>query len=392
MRILFANHKCGQWGGAEENLAQAAAGLAQRGHACYLAYGQRTGRGADEFEAIFQEALPCRELGGGPDSGFADLLAKWSPDLVYLHKCDYLPWRTKPGLRVVRMVHDHDLCCPRRHKYFSFGNNICRRPAGMACWADLAFIGRNEGRLVYQPIAPKLREMRRNRELDLLLAASRFMRDELLMNGFGHNKVRILPPVPRGEMKVPPPMGTDPLVLFVGQLIKGKGVDLLLRALRLIKTPFTCAIAGQGNAQGGLESLAAELGLSERVQFLGWRSRPQLDELYARARLVAVPSRWPEPFGMIGLEAMAFARPVVGFKVGGIPDWLVHEHNGLLADEADIQNLAGAIERLLSDPELAEGLGRNGFELRWQRYQFEHYLDDLEALLADEEPKHEWTT
>lgn len=361
MRILFANEKCGQWGGAEENLAQAARGLAGRGHDCFLAYAQRSDRQSAEYAALFQDSAPCQEMdgrGGRGSSLFSQLMKQWKPDVIYLHKAARLPFKTKPPVRVVRMVHDHDLCCPRRHKYFSINGKICHRPAGAICWADLAFVGREQGRLKYQPVLRKILEMKRNTKLDRLLVASRFMRHELLDNGFAASKVRILPPVPEGKPTPAPTLGGAHLVLYVGQLIKGKGVDLLLKAMSLIKTHFVCAIAGEGNAMAGLKSLAQELGLADSVHFLGWQSREELSALYAKARLLAVPSRWPEPFGMIGLEAMAMARPVAAFAVGGIPDWLVHGENGLLADEADVPGMAENIRILLEHPGKARARAR----------------------------------
>ena len=68
--------------------------------------------------------------------------------------------------------------------------------------------------------------------------------------------------------------------------------------------------------------LASKLKISDRVVFTGRVDHEKLESYYAAARLVVVPSRWPEPFGMVGIEAMARGRPVVAFDTGGIGDWL----------------------------------------------------------------------
>jgi glycosyltransferase involved in cell wall biosynthesis len=82
--------------------------------------------------------------------------------------------------------------------------------------------------------------------------------------------------------------------------------------------------------------------------------------LLRRASIVAMPSRWPEPSGIIGLEAMAHGRPVVAFATGGIPEWLVHGETGLLAPPLDVPALAGAIAALLGDEANAKRMGEMG--------------------------------
>jgi glycosyltransferase involved in cell wall biosynthesis len=108
-----------------------------------------------------------------------------------------------------------------------------------------------------------------------------------------------------------------------------------------------------------------------------------LDDYYARAAVTAVPSRWPEPFGMVGIEAMARGRPVVAFAVGGIPDWLEHGVTGLLAPEADTTALAQNLEHLLADPELAATLGANAATRVRERYRPDACLDQLTAVLSE---------
>jgi glycosyltransferase involved in cell wall biosynthesis len=389
--VLFVNERCGYFGGVEQNIADTAAGLRERGHRCYLAYGMPTDRETAAYQAFFDGCVPCRELWAGshtPDSRpFADILDAVSPDAVYIHKTPEVgfcaPFFSR--LRIVRMIHDHDLCCPRRHKYFLTNGRICHHRADWRCYLDLAFLERDRSSwpgLRWAGIRPKRREMERNRRIGGLLVGSRFMREELLQNGFRADRVHILPPVVRFEDITPAPVPDEPHILYVGQLIRGKGVDLLLRALRQIACRFTATIAGTGHAAEALRAQCEASGLSERVRFAGWVPHRALGACYAAARVVAVPSRWPEPFGMIGLEAMRHARPVVGFAVGGIPDWLAHEETGLLVPEQDIAGLARALERLLTDHALASAYGRAGYERARTMFGFDAYLDRLEGFLG----------
>ena len=390
MRILFVNEKCGYFGGVEQNIAVTARGLRLKGHQCFLAHGDSLGSDLSAYESFFDGVSKfdeiCVEKGKQSAHPFEKVVGKFSPDVLYLHKFPHvdfcLPYLNK--LRTVRMIHDHDLCCPRRHKYFFHNSRICQKKAGWRCYLDLAFLSRDShlGPIPkFDSISRKLREMRVNYKLDRLLVGSRFMRDELLQNGFPQEKVHIVPPNVDMKYSTPSQVPQEPVILFVGQLIKGKGVDLLLQALARVSLDFKALVIGVGNSEPHLRELCRNLNLEGRVHFKGWIANESLGEFYAKARIVAVPSRWPEPFGMIGLEAMSHGRPVVAFDVGGIPDWLEHEVTGLLAPEQDIDAMANALTRLLSDLESCRRMGRTAFANFENKFSFQDYLAQITSHL-----------
>ncbi|MEA2040486.1 MAG: glycosyltransferase family 4 protein [Thermodesulfobacteriota bacterium] len=395
MKILFVNEKCGFFGGVEQNIADTVEGLRVRGHACYLAYGEISERDLEQYMALFAETFLCREMASITNDGnvqtIDDILGRVSPDVIYFHKIPELKFYMHLLERVhtVRMIHDHDLCCPRRHKYFISNGRVCHHRLDWRCWIDGAFIARsNTSRtgFAFVNIREKLKEMRRNYRIDSLLVGSRFMRDELLQNGFPKEKVHILPPVIRMENRTPSPVPTDPVILYVGQLIRGKGVDLLLHALQNLPCNFRANIVGTGNAELKLKALCTELGLNDRVHFSGWVRNEDLGQFYSEAKVLVVPSRWPEPFGMIGLEAMHHGRPVIAFGVGGIPDWLEHQKTGLIVREQDVSSLAKSLERVLTEPGLASKLGQNGLQRVRTKYSFELYIDRLILHLGGDNP------
>jgi glycosyltransferase involved in cell wall biosynthesis len=389
MRIIVVNENCGYLGGLEQNIADSVIGLkTQKHHTCYLAYNRRTSIDSNGYQELFEDTFQIDFSGRNHDTpSLTSVCRKIQPDVLYFHKCSSIqPFQEAiRNVHAVRMIHDHDLCCPRRHKYFSYSNRICHQKAGIGCWLDGAFLKRDRTRRVgfaFNSISESIREMKRNYLFSCLLVASRFMRQELLSNGFREDQVSILPPIgieqTESEDHLPLPENE---LLYVGQLIHGKGVDLLLKALSSVSSKFRLTIVGRGNAQKRLQDMASNLNLADRVDFAGWVDHAQLDAFYQKAKAVLVPSRWPEPFGMVGLEAMKHSRPVIAFDAGGISDWLIDGKTGILVPEQDVDAFTAAINRLLMDTETASELGRNGFEHLQAHFRYDDYLDRLETHL-----------
>jgi len=161
-----------------------------------------------------------------------------------------------------------------------------------------------------------------------------------------------------------------------------KGVDHLLTALGELKTPARCVIAGEGPASAWLKEKTREEGLAERVHFTGWLDRATLEELREQVTLVAVPSVWDEPFGLVGLEAMAHSLPVVAFDVGGISEWLRAGETGLLVPRRDAHAFANAMDSLLSDPDRARAMGAEGASSLNERHSKTVHLSRLEEALG----------
>ena len=386
MRILFVNTYCGKFGGVEQNIADVVSGLRERGHYCVLVYAEETEKGVAAYKQLFDGTIQ----GGTGKTLSATLGAQVAAsawDAVYVHKLEsvkpLLP--LKGRVHLVRMIHDHDECCPRRHKYFTLSTRVCTKPVGWRCWVDLAFIERDRGSrlgLRLRRLSLHRRQLSSNRDLfDRFIVGSRFMRDELTMNGFYADRILCLPPCVRLPDRPASPVPDSSELLFVGQLIRGKGVDLLLDAVARLKVPYRLTIAGDGNARESLEQHAAHLGIQEKVDFAGWVPREKLDALYDRCRVLAVPSRWAEPFGMIGLEAMHRARPVVGFAVGGIPDWLEDGVNGRAIPERDTVAFSTALADLLGDIELARTMGTQGRRKLEREFAFGDYVNRLSSAL-----------
>ena len=154
----------------------------------------------------------------------------------------------------------------------------------------------------------------------------------------------------RREMK-------QPFVLFVGRLVGYKGVDVLIDALRHLSV--SAVIVGDGPIKGTLEAQTHAAGISDRVRFAGQVSNDELAALYRACDLFVLPSvTRQEAFGVVQIEAMSRAKPVVSTELGTGVSWVnVHGETGLVVPPHDPVALCDAIERLLGNPMERQKMG-----------------------------------
>ncbi|MBU5689126.1 MAG: glycosyltransferase [Candidatus Aenigmarchaeota archaeon] len=141
-------------------------------------------------------------------------------------------------------------------------------------------------------------------------------------------------------------------ILYAGRLSKEKGVKYLIKSLTIVKKEFPrvkLLIAGDGPERSYLEKLVKKLKLENNIKFLGWLNKENLKNLYENVDFIVLPSIWQEPFGLTGLEAMSYGRPVIAFNVGGISEYVINNKNGFLVDVFDIKSLGEKIKILLND-------------------------------------------
>jgi glycosyltransferase involved in cell wall biosynthesis len=190
------------------------------------------------------------------------------------------------------------------------------------------------------------------RESRAILVASNYMAMEYLRNGFSN--VHVLPLcVESGPAPKRRELPAEVTLLFVGRVTDLKGLDLLVRGARRFTniTGRRCrvVVAGTGPALARAEKLAARLRVP--LESLGWVDEKGRDELFQQATLLVIPSTWPEPFGLVGLEAARFGLPTVAFAVGGLNEWLRSGINGEFAERpASSDSLADALARATADP------------------------------------------
>ncbi|HAM00784.1 MAG TPA: hypothetical protein DCQ30_00925 [Acidimicrobiaceae bacterium] len=153
-------------------------------------------------------------------------------------------------------------------------------------------------------------------------------------------------------------------ILYVGRVVPQKGVLTLVRALALLPPAARLEIVGHAHESQRVEveQLAADLGVADRIHFDVASSRQDLRRRYRSTDVLVFPSEWPEPFGLVPLEAMACGVPVVATGTGGSGEFLADGRNCLLFEPGDEQSLAAALRSLAADPELRGRIVAGGTE------------------------------
>ena len=285
-------------------------------------------------------------------------------------------------------AHNHNPYCPSGTKYLS--------ASGVCCTRSMSVVGCTWGRLVdgcgsrrpqkiinnlssSYSLLGKLKELRVP-----VIANSDYVREQLISNG--------LPPKQTVTLRCGIPISssaTAPLtreihqnqrILFAGRIVPDKGLEWLLKALAKTDSPIHLDIAGEGWDRPRMEKLVNQLGLNKRVTWHGWCNHEKIDGLYQECFAVIFPSVWPEPAGLITLEAYARYRPVIASAVGGIPEHLRDGETGILVPINDIKQLAAAITELSTNYQKSRCLGEQGYALFLKEFTMDIHVNRLQKI------------
>jgi glycosyltransferase involved in cell wall biosynthesis len=388
MRLLIATQHFGMVGGVETYLRAVLPGLVARGFevAVLAETGEPTGGILADCPSV--RAWTTRGKTGG------DLLAlagAEAPEVVYTHGLGEPALEDELSSRFPTVYYGHNyggLCISGTKCHGFPGPQPCSRPLGPACLA-LYLPRRCGGRNPLTMLGMYRTERRRRRVLGscrAVLVASRHMAAEMARNGVAADRVHIVPyPVATLADPTPPsPRSRTGRVLFVGRITELKGwshlIDAVPRAAAALGRPLTLVVAGDGPDRAKFELAAGRAGI--RAEFLGWVGPEQREAEMRKADVLVVPSVWPEPFGLVGIEAGCVGLPAVAYAVGGIPDWLTPGESGESApgDRPDPRELAAAIVRAVGDQAHWQRL-RVGAWKTAQRFTPDAHLDLLVPIL-----------
>lgn len=390
MRIAVAAHSDSRVGGVETYLAGVVPALARRyAVACLF---ERTSGDADPVLRGARD-VPVWVAGEEPHAALQSL-RRWSPDVIYLHafRSPALERQLTRIAPVVFFAHSYYGACISGEKSTRFPVQApCGRALAPSCL--LHYLPRGCGGSSPVTMVRQYAGQRTRRDLlaryERVLVASRYMADQYAREGVPSVRVTLpvaaVPPTPRRADHEPSNL------LFLGRLERSKGAHLIVRAAAQAAARrgrrVRLAVAGRGTLAGDIAAEAAAYpaaGVPLQVDLCGWLAEGARAAALQQADLLLMPSLWPEPFGLSGLEAGSAGVPAVAFAVGGIPEWLADGVNGrLVAPGGDaVGGLAAAVADLLNDPAALAAMRVRAIEAA-SRFTLERHLGELQRVFAD---------
>jgi glycosyltransferase involved in cell wall biosynthesis len=417
MRIAIATWSNRKVGGTETYVGDVVHRLRARGHDLCLLYETEEPENRDRISLPAETPNWCvKSLGA--KAALANL-REWQPDVIFsqgLHD----PWFETGLLKVapsVLFAHTYYGTCISGEKTFKRPvMQPCTRRFGAKCLLHY-YPHRCGGRSPITMLRLYRTQMRRLANVNRYQAVvthSSYMRDEFVRQGCNPKRIhnisyysdrfsigdkiadRIGASV--SELRaVIEASGERPLrLLFLGRMTSLKGGQTLLAALpkthELLRRPLHVTFAGDGPEQTKWQRRAKQLEAQHpwlTIDFPGWLKGDKLDAAFANTDLLVFPSLWPEPFGLIGLEAGHHGVPIAAFDVGGISDWLFEGLNGHLApgNPPTADGLADAISKCLSDPRRHKALQRGAMEVA-KSFSINSHLNRLLDIFEHIAPPH----
>jgi glycosyltransferase involved in cell wall biosynthesis len=369
MRIAHYMRKMFEPGGIASYIRRVSAGLRERGiDVVYF----------DLASERMQTPEPIEYV--ADDSELGRRARQMGVDVLHLH-CAVS--QVAAGVPALRTVHTHSPYCPSQGRFL--------KRSGSPCDRNYSLLGCLWGHAVDRCGSVRPAALARNfvtvgserRTLATIptIVVSDFLKRQMVRAGYAAEGIEVIPlPAPEPRPYVEPPRDDPPRFVFLGRMIPHKGVEWLLRAATRVQSDVRIDLAGTGNQEGDYRALAKTLGLEARVRFHGWLEGGAVEELLRRARALVFPSIWHEPAGLVAFESMTHGRAVIGSRVGGIPEMIDEGVNGLLVEPGDVRGLAGAIDRLATDGDLAKRLGGAGRTVAAERHTMDAHLDRLIAV------------
>jgi glycosyltransferase involved in cell wall biosynthesis len=221
------------------------------------------------------------------------------------------------------------------------------------------------------------------RDASRVIANSRGLRDLAL----AFDSTMDIPIIPNGvdatQYKADDRDWSPPQPLFTGRIVHQKGLDLGLRALsQLTDLDWKWYIAGDGPQLGTLQTLAKELGIADRVVFLGWQSRADLAKWYHQSNIFLFPSRH-EGMPNAVLEAMASGLPIVATRIAGSEELVLDGETGFLVPSENVDELRDALRKMLSAPELRKSMGTASRQRVEQNYSWQKVAEQYQSFLKE---------
>lgn len=276
-----------------------------------------------------------------------DIVDIENPDVIHVHNFPSVEVLKELRIDVplIRTIHSYENQCENHLKILADGS-VCPHPLGDACRKHCGF------ERSFRATRVRVENAFMKKRFDRVIAISSYIKDVLILNGFAADKITVVPNFTRFPVGRPD-TPEENIVLYVGRFTPEKRLLELVDAISRTQTRPKLlvvgkdGILGQSDFQKRVQVAIEESGLE--VEFKSWLVGEELRQAYARSKVVAFGSVWPEPFGLVGIEAMSQGKPVVAYDCGGVRDWLQHERTGFVVPHRDLDSYAFRIDQLMND-------------------------------------------
>ncbi|MBL1243833.1 MAG: glycosyltransferase family 4 protein [Sulfurimonas sp.] len=384
MKILWINDAASFTGGAETYIYQSAHTLSQEYDVENILLYNVDNRVDYEYSKIFSFISVLADL--------EQQVSLIKPDIIYVHQVNneqVLEKLSNLKIPVIGFIHDHKKFCLREHKYTTIGHTTCSKKVGLNCYTCLGFINKTDSfPYISVNTLSKINAVQETlKRFDHIIVASEYMKNHLILHNFNNEKISkiLLFSNPLNSISYSNNITKKKCFLYVGQLVRGKGIDTLLDAIAKLNhhDNITLDICGDGKQQYALEQQAKNLGISHKVSFHGKIKPSDLSAYYLKAYAVVIPSRAPETFNLVGIEAMKYSKAVIAADVGGIREWLVDGITGQLFSSNDSSGLSKVIEEAAKNPQSISRMGQHGLEAYQKKFTSLQHCNTLYNIFCD---------
>ena len=400
MKIIQANKFYFMQGGAERYMLDVSSWLQLQGHEVI----QFAMQNQDNLETGYEKYFPSFVQTGRVTKNWqgvrtlsrmvyslearrkmATLITDTKPDIAHIHNIysqlspSILDTLRDQKIPTVMTVHDHHLISPQ-YNIWAHGCGKDYRDVGvvrgtlsrfhkdsvMASFAQTAAYRFHRWLKIYE------------RGVDLFMCPSQYMKRQLVRRGFPEEKIRV------NYFGIDPHVFTphfdhDGYFFYAGRLSNEKGIETIIHAAKIIGD-VKVKIAGRGPEMERLHHLAHDV---PNVEFLGFRSREEVMELYRGAIAVLLPSRVHENFPLMVLEALASGKPVIASDVGGVSEMIDDRVNGFLVSPMDVFGWVESMMRLAYDDRLQQTMSRAARTTVEHRFRLEDHYQRLMGMYQE---------
>lgn len=311
-------------------------------------------------------------------NNFMHLLNDFKPDVVHLHNIHtqlspvLAELAHQRGIKVVWTMHDFKLLCPR-YDCLRHGTTICED-----CFTDKHKVleykcmkGSRIASLVAYEEAIKWNKDRLMASTDIFICPSAFMGEKMLQGGFNADKIVVLPNfIDVEKCHIPGAISRAEYYCYVGRLSHEKGIATLIDAAS--RLPYRLIIVGDGPMRNDLESKAPD-----NVEFVGYKGWEEIKDIVAKAKFMVIPSEWYENNPLSVIESLSLGTPVLGAKIGGIPELIREDISGMTFESGNASDLAEKIKLMWTAPFDYKSIAEDAKRKYNAAAYYEKYMDLL---------------